>query len=77
MIHQRFPPRLFILTSTNAPGALEAVGNANPDNDFRYDAALGRYIFNLATGGLYTGTWNLNFTVGGDRTVHKVQFRVK
>jgi hypothetical protein len=40
-------------------------GNANPDFDFRYDAALAGYIFNLKTTGLGTGTYQLCFTVGG------------
>lgn len=65
------------LASNNAPGTLESVGNANPDSDFRYDAALGGYIFNLSTAGLYTGTWNLSFKAGNDPTVHTVLFQVK
>ena len=40
-------------------------GSANPDFDFRYDAALGGYIFNLKTTGLTTGTYHLKFTVNG------------
>ncbi len=39
-------------------------GNANPDFDFRYDASLAGYIFNLKTTGL-SGTYNLKFTVNG------------
>ena len=44
-----------VLVSTNTPGTLESPGNANPDNDFRFDSTLGSsggYIFNLSTGGL-------------------------
>ena len=52
-------------------------GNANPDNDFRYDATLNGYIFNLSTKGLATGTWLLNFNVSGDPISHSVQFDVK
>jgi Bacterial Ig-like domain (group 3) len=40
-------------------GAPETVGNANPDNDFRFDSTLGTtggYIFNLSTSGLASGT---------------------
>jgi hypothetical protein len=60
-------------------GAPEASGYANPDDNFRYDAALdggnGGYIFNLSTkspspalgqqGKLGSGTWKLSFEVGG------------
>jgi hypothetical protein len=66
--------------SRNSPGMLEDAGNANPDNNFRYDAALGRtggYIFNLKTTGLSTGTYSLSFTTGSDPTVYSVQFQVK
>lgn len=65
--------------STNAPGQLEAAGNANPDNNFRFDATLGTaggYIFNLSTKGLATGTYALSFTAGSDPTLHTVQFEV-
>ena len=48
-------------------GLLDDSGNANPDFDSRYDAALEGYIFNLKTTGLTTGTYNLNFTVGSIR----------
>lgn len=63
--------------SPDAPGVLEDVGNANPDNDFRYDSTLGGYIFNLSTKPLGIGTWNLGFTAGNDPTTHTVQFQVK
>ncbi|HZT40533.1 MAG TPA: hypothetical protein VFA07_00005, partial [Chthonomonadaceae bacterium] len=59
---------------------LESAGDANPDNDFRFDCTLGMaggYIFNLKTTGLGTGTYNLNFTAGSDPTTHSVQFQVK
>jgi hypothetical protein len=68
------------LTSTNAPGALEDAGNANPDFDFRYDASLGGtggYIYNLKTTGLGTGTYAVTFSVAGDPTTHTVQFQVR
>jgi hypothetical protein len=48
-------------------------GNANPDSDFRYDATLAGYIYNLQT----TGTWKLTFTVTGDPTAYSVQFDVR
>ena len=65
--------------SSEPPGALEASGNANPDNDFRFDATLGTsggYIFNLSTKGLGTGTWGLDFTAGPTQEAHQVQFGV-
>ena len=65
------------MVSATAPGDVVAVGNANPDGAFRYDASLAGYVFNLSTRGLGTGTYNLNFTAGGDSDAHKVQFEVK
>jgi hypothetical protein len=58
-------------------GTLDDSGHANPDFDFRYDAALGGYSFNLNTAGLATGTYNLNFTAGADPVVHSAPFTVK
>ena len=49
-------------------GVVEDSGNANPDNNFRFDPTLGPsggYIFNLSTKGLGSATWKLSFTVGG------------
>lgn len=69
-----------VLVSTNTPGTLESPGNANPDNDFRFDPMLGSgggYIFNLKTSGLGTGTYNLQFTAGNDPVPHAAQFEVK
>jgi hypothetical protein len=66
--------------SSEASAALEASGNANPDNDFRFDPTLGTsggYIFNLSTKGLGSGTWGLNFTAGPTAEAHQVQFGVK
>jgi hypothetical protein len=66
--------------SDNAPGLLEDAGNANPDNNFRYDATLGStggYIFNLSTRGLASGTYRLSFTAGSDPAIHAVEFQVK
>jgi hypothetical protein len=61
-------------------------GNANPDNDFRFDG--GMYIFNLSTKNLSIGTWQLFFTASNDPApsiptpgsvapVHSVSFQVK
>ena len=63
--------------STNAPGTLDDAGNSNPDFDFRYDATLGGYIFNLKTTGFATGTYSLNFTAGTDPAVHSALFQIK
>ncbi len=69
------------LVSSAAPGPVEDSGNANPDNNFRYDASLGGtggYIFNLSTRGLATGTYNLNFkVVGADPTIYTAPFQVR
>ena len=67
-------------TSTSISGAVQDAGNANPDNDFRFDSTLGStggYIFNLKTTGLSTGTYNLSFTVTGDSFVYAAPFEVK
>lgn len=63
--------------SDNAPGALDDSGAANPDLNFRYDAALGAYIFNLSLKGYATGTYRLSFTAGADPATHTVEFQVK
>jgi hypothetical protein len=66
--------------STSTSGQVQDAGNANPDNDFRYDAGLGPaggYIFNLKTTGLTTGTYNLNFTLTGASAAYSVPFQVK
>jgi virginiamycin B lyase len=66
--------------SSSISGAIEDSGNANPDNNFRFDATLGStggYIFNLKTTGLPTGTYSVNFTVTGDSFVYAAHFQVK
>ena len=52
-------------------------GNSNPDFDFRYDASLGGYIFNLQTTGFGTGIYLLNFVAGNSPTVFSVGFQVR
>src|SRR5215831_9522410 len=67
-----------VSTSISVP--VEDSGNANPDNDFRFDATLGAtggYIFNLKTTRLTTGTYNLNFIVTGDTATYAAPFQVK
>jgi hypothetical protein len=63
--------------STNAPGTLSDAGNSNPDFDFRYDATLGGYVFNLKTSGFGMGTYALGFTAGSDPAVHTTTFQIK
>ena len=57
-------------------------GDANPDDNFRFDPTLGLtggYIFNLSTRGLAAGTYRLVFTATGDPTTHSSElvFQVK
>jgi hypothetical protein len=64
---------------SNFSGTPDAPGNANPDNDFRFDGSLGangRYMFNLSTDGLAPGTYSLQFSVGSDAVTHAVLFGV-
>lgn len=61
--------------STNTLAAPDA-GYANPDVNFRYDAALNGYIYNLSTRSLATGAYRLSFTTTGDSIVHTVGFVV-
>jgi hypothetical protein len=66
--------------SSATTGTPVASGNANPSNNFRYDATLGStggYIYNLKATGLAAGTWSLQFTVAGDPTLHSVAFQVR
>lgn len=65
------------LDNTASAAPVEDAGNANPDNDFRYDASLAGYIFNLRTGGLTSGTWAVQFTVNGGQTIYTAQFDVR
>jgi hypothetical protein len=61
-------------------GPVDDAGNANPDDNFRFDNTLGTtggYIFNLKTTGLGPGTYSLQFTVTGDPVIHSVNFGVK
>jgi hypothetical protein len=64
-----------VQVSTGATDAVQDAGNSNPDNNFRFDG--GRYIFDLKTTGLPTGTYSLNFTAGNDPQPHAVLFQVR
>ena len=63
------------LISTGVYGPVSDSGDANPDNNFRFDSSS--YIFNLKTTGLATGIYNLYFRVGSDPTLHTVQFQIR
>jgi subtilisin-like proprotein convertase family protein len=65
--------------SEYAPGPVEDAGNANPDDDFRFNNfdGTGGYIFNLKTDGLTTGTYVLVFRVGNDSFTYGARFQVK
>jgi len=55
-------------------------GNANPDNNFRFDSSLGTtggYVFNLRTTGLASSVYKLIFSVEGDPLPHEVEFVIK
>ena len=52
--------------SNATSGLVDDSGNANPDQDFRYDPTLGGYVYNLSSKPLSTGSWILTFTVGGE-----------
>jgi hypothetical protein len=68
------------LSSSVTSDVMDA-GNANPDDNFRFDPGLGGggYIFNLKTAGLTTGTYALILSVTGDPTTHASEavFQVK
>jgi probable HAF family extracellular repeat protein len=56
-------------------------GNANPDQDFRFDATIGGtggYIFNLKTTGLPSGSYVLAANIGTSSSFFTpIQFRIK
>jgi YVTN family beta-propeller protein len=66
-----------IQTSSQASTEFGDPGNANPDFDFRFDASLGGYIYNLQTTGFGTGSYLLNFVGGNGPTVYSVGFQVR
>jgi pectin methylesterase-like acyl-CoA thioesterase len=68
------------LVSTSTYGPVSDAGNANPDQNFRFDPTLGDtggYQFNLKTTGLAAGTYRLYFTVGSDPYVYTTQFQIR
>ena len=53
----------------NSPNGAHNKGNgpnsATGDANFRYDAGIAGYMYNLSTKGFEAGTWTLPFTVNG------------
>ena len=66
-----------VQVSSQASTEFGDAGNSNPDFDFRYDAALGGYIFNLQTTGMGTGSYLLNFIAGSPTPVYSVGFQIR
>jgi hypothetical protein len=66
-----------VKVDNSASSSLDASTTATADSDFRYDAGLGGYIYNLKTTGLTTGTWAFSFTASGDGTTHRVFFDIR
>lgn len=66
-----------VQVSTQATGDVADAGNSNPDFDFRFDANLDGYIFNLKTSRFQTGGYLLNFTVGNLPMVYSVGFHIR
>jgi hypothetical protein len=71
IVHATYVLRVTTIT----PQAVEDAGNANPDDNFRFDG--GMYIFNLKTTGYPSGTYLLGFVVDGDPSPHTVQFSIR
>jgi hypothetical protein len=68
------------LVSAETYGPPADAGDANPDDNFRFDPTLGQtggYIYNLRTTGYAPGTYRINFTVGADPRVYSTQFQVR
>lgn len=66
--------------STSATETLADSGNANPDDNFRYDPTLGGtggYIFNLSTRGYPNGTFILSLVAGSDPLIYAAEFQVR
>ena len=67
-------------TGSTASEVIQDSGNANPDDNFRYDRSLGPtggYIYNLSTKSLVPGIYVVSFTAGTDPTAHTAMFQVR
>jgi hypothetical protein len=62
---------------SSASSVIDPVTTTTSDRDFRYDASLAGYIYNLKTTGFTTGTWALTFTTIGDGVSHTVLFDLR
>ncbi len=56
--------------------ALQNSGNANPNDQFRYDSSLQGYIFNLSTKDLGAGEYDFSWMAGDDPTTHVLNFQL-
>jgi hypothetical protein len=66
--------------SDSASFIVQDAGQSNADSNFRFDTTVGSgggYVYNLQAKGLTTGTYELEFTATGDRTIHKLRFQVR
>lgn len=66
---------LYLLDSNGQRFAVNDAGNSNADGLFRYEN--GRYIFNLKTTGLKSGTYRFIFAVGNDPVAQFIEFSVR
>jgi hypothetical protein len=67
-----------VLHATNVDtGPVNAAGNSQPGNNFRYTADGVSYQFNLQTTGLTGGTHYFYYTVGADPTRHSVTVLIR
>ena len=69
--------RLDLVTGTETTQvALQDAGNANPNDQFRYDSSLQGYIFNLSTKDLGAGEYDFSWMAGDDPTPHVLNFQL-
>jgi hypothetical protein len=71
--------RLWYLTSSvlgTEVTDVGSVGSANTGNEFRYDTEAGRYVFNLGTKHLLSGTYRADVELD-DGSTHPVQFSLR
>jgi WD40 repeat protein len=67
-----------VRTGSQVSGATVAAAPVSSDVDFRYDATIAGYAYNLQSKGLAAGTYALRFIAGGDAAaVYTVQFAIK
>jgi hypothetical protein len=66
-----------VQVSSQASSSVDSSGSSNPDLNFRFDAALNGYVFNLKTSGLSTGSYLLRYVVGDSAEVYSTGFQVR